>query len=253
VSYLAVIASLLMMKLRPRPAAPHPDHILRALRDGFVYAFGFAPIRTILLLFALVCLTGTPFTVLMPVFAQEVLHGGPNLLGLLMAASGVGALAGALYLAMRRSILGLGRVIGLTTALFGAALIAFSYSRVAALSMALLAVGGFGMMVQMAAVNTILQTIVEDDKRGRVMSFYTMAFVGMMPFGSLFAGILATRLGAPLTVALGGAACIVGAGVFMMRLAALRDQVRPIYVLRGIVPAVVTGVNTAAEIGAANE
>jgi hypothetical protein len=157
----------------------------------------FAPIRSLLLLLGLVSLVGMPYTVLMPVFASDVLHGDAHTLGFLMAASGVGPLFGAVTLALRKSVLGLGRRIVAATALGGGALIVFGLSRHLWLSLAVLPLAGFGLMQQMAASNTILQTIVDDDKRGRVMSFYAMAFLGMTPFGSLLAGRLASQAGAP--------------------------------------------------------
>ena len=192
---------------------------------------------------------GVPFTVLMPVFATEVLGGGAHTLGFLMAASGMGALTGALYLAGRTTVSGLGRVILSAVTLFGASLIGLGLSRQEWLSMAALFGAGLGMMVQMASSNTILQTIVDDDKRGRVMSFYSMAFMGMMPFGSLLAGFLASRIGAPRTVMLGGLACLLAAAAFARALPALRAQVRPIYVRLGIVPELAAGIQTAAEVG----
>ena len=166
---------------------------------------------------------GMPYTVLMPVIAADVLHGGPNTLGLLMTATGVGALGGALYLASRPSVVGLGRVISAATLMFGLGLIAFSLSRVLWLSLLLLPLVGAGFMMQMAATNTILQTIVDDRLRGRVMAFYTMAFLGTAPIGSLLAGVLASRIGAPKTIALGGAACAVAAVWFARKLPLLPD------------------------------
>jgi len=186
----------------------------------------------------MVSLLGVPFTVLMPVFATDVLHGGPRTLGFLMAASGVGALVGALYLAGRATVRGLGQVIFVCVVLFGISIVGFALSGRLWLSMAALLGAGTGLMVQMGASNTILQTIVDDDKRGRVMSFYSMAFMGMMPFGSLLAGVLASRIGAPRTVAFGGVACLLAAALFALALPGLRAQVRPIYVRLGIVPEV---------------
>ena len=217
-SYLAVVVALLAMRTRPRDSKQRNSWIRQELRDGFIYTFGFAPIRAILLLLALVSLMGMPYVVLMPVFAKDVLHGGPHALGFLMGASGVGALVGALYLASKKSVLGLGRLIPVTASVFGAGLVAFSLSHVLVLSLLLMLVVGFGQMVQMASSNTILQTIVEDDKRGRVMSFYTMAFMGMAPFGSLFAGTLASKIGAPNTLMIGGIACLFGSVFFALSL-----------------------------------
>ena len=249
VSYTAVIVALLMMDVprREAPAGPRTP-LLRGLREGLVYAFGFPPIRALLLMSALISLAGMPYTVLLPVFAEDILKEGPYALGLLSGASGVGALAGALYLASRRSVLGLGRVIVLAAALFGAALVGFALSRSLWLSLGLMVLSGLGLMVQMAASNTILQTIVEDDKRGRVMSLYSMAFLGMAPFGSLLAGVVADWLGAPWAVALGGIACVLAAAAFAVRLPFLRTLVRPIYVQRGIVPEIAVGIEAATTI-----
>jgi MFS family permease len=188
---------------------------------------------------------GMPYMALMPIFAGSILHGGPDTLGFLMAASGMGALAGALTLAMRRSIIGLGRLIAISDATFGAALVVFALSRWMWLSMALMVLTGFGMMLQMASSNTILQTIVDEDKRGRVMSYYTMAFMGAAPIGSLVAGLTAKYVGAPLTLAMGGAACLAGALWFATRLPAIRALVRPIYIQLGILPEVATGIQAA--------
>jgi MFS family permease len=237
VSYLAVIASLLLMRLAPRPRRTSgTSQVLPELREGLAYVAGSPPIRSILLLLALVSLVGMPYTVLMPVFASTILHGGPHTLGFLMAATGVGALLGAVFLARRRSVLGLGKVIPLMAALFGAGLIGFSLSRVLWLSLPLLLVTGVGFMVSMAASNTLLQTLVADDKRGRVMSLYTMAIMGMTPFGSLLAGVLASHIGAPHTLLLGGLGCLAAALWFALLLPKLRERVRPIYIEMGILP-----------------
>jgi MFS family permease len=198
---------------------------------------------------------GMPYTVLMPIFADRILQGDSLTYGLLTAASGVGALAGALYLAARNTVLGLGRTIIWAGAVFGLGLIGFALSSILWLSLVFLVLVGFGMMVLMAASNTILQTIVEPDKRGRVMSFYSMSFLGMAPFGSLFAGQLAqfaeigpVPFGPPGTVFVGGIACIVGVTVFTLRLKGIRQLVRPIYVRMGILPEVATGLQSAAEL-----
>jgi MFS family permease len=249
VSYLAVIASLLAMRVTPRMVEHLKEtNMLRQLREGWTYAARFAPIRDVLILLALVSLVGMPYTVLMPVFANQVLRGGPNTLGLLMAASGVGALLGALFLASRKTVLGLGTYIPLTAAAFGAGLVAFSFSRSLWLSMLLMVVTGLGFMVQMAASNTVLQTIVDEDKRGRVMSFYTMAFMGTAPFGSLLAGGVAERIGAPYTLMFGGIGCVAGAIWFALTLPKLRRDVRPIYVRIGILPEMAAGIHTTSEL-----
>jgi len=247
-SYLFVIGSLLMMKITPKKAKIQEGRVLQGLKEGFSYVFGFAPIRSIILLLGLVSLMGMPYAVLMPVFAKEILHGGSHTFGFLMGASGVGALAGALYLASRKSILGLGKIIPLSAAVFGFGLIAFSLSRFFYLSLTLMLITGLGMIIQMASSNTILQTIVDDDKRGRVMSFFAMAFVGTAPFGSLLAGALASSLGAPNTLVIGGISCVLGAAVFASRLSELRKIVHPIYVRLGIISEVASGIQSATEL-----
>lgn len=234
-SFLAVIAALLAMKIPRRKREMQNRQVIQGLKEGFSYAFGFAPIRSLLLLLGLVSLMGMPYQVLMPIFAGKILHGGPHTLGFLMAASGCGALAGTIYLASRKSVLGLGRIIVISSSLFGIGLITFSLSRVLWLSFLLMSLTGFGMMVQMASTNTVLQTIVEEDKRGRVMSFYAMAFMGMVPFGSLLVGSLANHIGAPYTVMIGGIACILGSVMFAKKLPSLRKIARPVYVEKGII------------------
>jgi len=227
VSSLAIIAALIAMRITPRPSVPQETPVWRGLTVGLTYAFGFAPIRTILLLLALVSFMGMPYTILMPVFAADVLQGGSNTLGFLSTASGAGALIGVMYLASRTSVLGLGRIIVIATFVFGLGLIGFAISRSFWFSMVMLVLTGLGMKVQMAASNTILQTIVDDDKRGRVMSFYGMAFLGIAPFGSLFAGGLAGVIGAGNTVLIGGVACLLGALVFAVRFAPPPDACPP--------------------------
>lgn len=237
VSYLAVIASLLAMRLEEAPPRTATTNLLDELRSGLRYVGRFPPVRDSLLLIALVGTMGMPYTVLMPAIAANVLHGGAHTLGYLMTASGVGALGGAFYLASRRTVLGLGRVMVIATGAFGAALIAFSLSQSLWLSLLILPMVGGGMMVEMASTNTVLQTIVSDDLRGRVMSYYTMAFLGTAPLGSLFAGFLADRIGPMDTIRIGGAACVVAAAIFALRLPSLRVHVRPIYLERGILAA----------------
>jgi MFS family permease len=248
VSYLAVIAALLAMKVAPRPRPGPRGAVWQDLHEGFRYAIGFAPIRDLLALLALVSLAGMPYTVLMPLFADHVLGGGAYTLGFLTGASGVGALAGALYLGSRRTILGLGRASVVATTLFGLGLIGFGLSTWLWVSLLLMVLTGYGMMVQMAACNTILQTIVDEDKCGRVMSLYSMAFLGMAPFGSLLAGVVAGHIGAPWTVVLGGLACLAGALLFAVRLPRLRELARPVYRQLGILPDVTTAVQTTAEM-----
>jgi MFS family permease len=234
-SFIAVIFALLAMKITPKKREAQSSKVFQGLKEGFSYAFGFAPIRSVLLLLGLVSLMGMPFAVLMPIFAEKILHGGPQALGFLSGATGVGAIAGSIYLASRKSVLGLGRIIVISSNLFGIGLIGFSLSRLFWLSLLMMLLTGFGMMVEMASSNTVLQTIVEEDKRGRIMGFYTMAFMGMVPFGSLLAGTLANNIGAPNTVMIGGVACILGSVLFAKKLPSLRRITRPIYVEKGII------------------
>ena len=248
-SYLAVIAALLAMRIAPREKPREDRRIWPELIEGFDYTFGFAPTRDILGLLALTSVAAMPYSTLMPIFAVQILHGGASTLGFLSGAAGVGALTGAIILASRNTVLGLGRWIPAACAGFGLSLIGFSLSRWLPLSLLMLVGAGLTMLTHLAASNTILQTVVEDRWRGRVMSFYTMAFMGMAPFGSLLAGSLAHRFGAPRTVMLGGSVCILGAAVFAARLPVLRRLIRPIYRQRGIIPEVATGLQAAAEGG----
>jgi MFS family permease len=248
VSYLAVIASLLLMRIVPRPRAPKATRVLSEMAEGFRYASGFAPIRAVLLLLAVVSLMGMPYTVLLPVVAREVLGGGAGTLGALTAASGLGALVGALYLASRKSVLGLERVIVGSAALFGIGLIGLSRVGVLWLALPVMLVTGGGMMLQMASSNTMIQTIVDEDKRGRVMSLFAVAFFGTVPFGSLLAGALATRVGAQSTILVGGVVCILASTVFFRALPELRRAVRPIYVRMGILPEIAGGLESAAQL-----
>lgn len=234
-SFITVIAALLAMRITPKKKDRQSTPLWQGLKEGYRYAFGFVPIRSLLLLLALISFMGMPYTVLMPVFAGKILHGGPQTLGFLLGATGVGVLAGAIFLASRRSVLGLGRIVIIASSLFGIGLIGFSFSRLFWLSMAMMVPTGFGMMVQMTSTNTLLQTIVDEDKRGRVMSFYAMAFMGMVPFGSLFAGSLASAIGAPGTTMIGGILCIFGSVLFAKKLPSLRKMVHPIYAEKGII------------------
>jgi MFS family permease len=237
ISYIAVIASLLMMRLHAPVVKRAATSMLTELQAGWTYVSEFLPIRTILMLFALISLMGMPYVVLMPIFAKKVLGGGPHTLGFLMGAMGLGALLSALSLAARRHVRGLVKMIPIAAAVFGAGLVGFGLSRWFWLSMAMVFLAGMGMMQGMAASNTVIQTIVTEDKRGRVMSYYTMAFMGMAPFGSLLAGSMATAVGAPLTVMVNGALVLLGAAWFATRLPELRSQIRPIYMEMGIIPA----------------
>lgn len=247
ISYAAVIASLLAMRIEPRAKHGAGEmHMLEELRHGWNYVFESVPIRSVLTLVAIISVFGTPYTVLMPAFAAQVLHGGPYTLGILMTATGVGALSGALYLASRESVLGLARIITYASLTFGLGLVAFSLTTSLWLACVALAVGSAGLMTTLAGSNTILQTIVEERLRGRVMSFYTMAFFGTVPIGSLIGGVVADRVGVPLTVRMSGVVCIAAVIWFAWRLPANRAVIRPIYRERGIitVPAVDAGGKT---------
>ena len=245
VSYIAVLASLTMMRIPVRRTPPGRPRMIAHIREGFRYAFGFPPIRSVLLMVATVSLVAVPFTVLLPVVATEVLGGSASTLGFLMGATGLGALTGALYLASRQTVRGLGRVIVGASAVFGLGLIGVALSSSLPLTLLLLMLAGFGMMTQMASSNTILQTLVDDDKRGRVMSLYSMAFLGTAPVGSLLAGGIASRWGAPVAIGVGGVCCIGASAVFGTRIPALREYVRPIYERLGILPEVARGIQAA--------
>ncbi len=235
-SYIPVIAALAAMRIPLSPAIRRGGRVMEGLREGVAYTFGLAPLRNIILLVAVVSLVGMPYTLLMPVFARDVLGGGPRTLGFLMGASGCGAFAGTVYLASRRSVHGLKTLIAFAAAGFGAGLAAFSFSRELWLSLVLMFGTGLGMILLVASSNTVVQTIVDDDKRGRVMSFFTMAFLGMAPFGSLMAGALAERIGAPATILAGGAVCVAAAAVFGNRIKQMREILHPIYREKGILP-----------------
>ena len=227
ISYVAVIIALMAMTLAPKYSRATRPRIWQAWREGVTYAFGSLPIRSVLVLLAVVSFMGMPYATLLPIFAKEVLHGGAQTLGFLMGAAGIGALTGAMFLASRDDVPGLEAVLVVAAAIFGAGLIVFSLSRVFLLSCALMILSGFGMMVHMAASNTLVQTLVDDDKRGRVMSLYTMALRGMVPLGSLCAGALASYIGAPATLALGGICCVLGGFAFASRRAVFKTPVIP--------------------------
>ncbi len=248
ISYVAVIIALLAMKVNKTTKKVNIINIPKEIKEGFKYSFGFAPIRSILLLLGLVSLIGMPYTVLMPIFAKDILHGGANTFGFLMAAAGIGALVGGIYLASRKSVLGLERILTFATGIFGLGLIIFAFSKNLYFSLSMMLVSSFGMLLHIATSNTLLQTITEDDKRGRVMSFFTMAFMGMSPFGNLIAGAMADKIGAPNTVLISGAVCIIAAIIFLTRLPSLRKIIHPLYVKMGIIPEVASGIQIASEI-----
>jgi MFS family permease len=236
VSYFAVIASLLLMRIQPLDIRRHAGSMLEQMREGWDYVRTFRPIRTILLLFSLISLMGYSYSVLMPLFAGQVLHGGAATLGWLMGASGIGALASAVSLAVRRTVVGLTRMLQVASAILGSALILFGLSHTLWLSLLLMVFVGFGLLQTASVSNTIIQSLVPDDKRARAMSYYTMAFFGASPFGSLLAGMLAHRIGAPHTVMVTGACCIAGSLWFTFELPKVRKVMRPIYQQMGLLP-----------------
>jgi MFS family permease len=252
-SYLAVIAALLAMHVKFTVSTAPRKHPLREFTDGFRYAFGFAPIRTLLMLVAVVSLMAMSQSTLMPIMANKVLHGAERVYGLLLGASGFGAFVGSIYLASRRSVIGLGRVIAIALLTLGAGMIAFSTSRSLWISLPLLTVMGAAFVVQFAACNTVLQTIVDDDKRGRVMSLFAMCFMGMSPFGALLAGMLGDRLGAPRTLAVAGVVCLIAGLFFSLSLRGLRPLVRGIYIKKGILPEVATAMQATESMSAGTQ
>ena len=233
-SYFAVIASLLLMRIRPVERRRHTAGMLVQMREGWDYVRTFRPIRTILLLFSLISLMGYPYGVLLPIFAAQVLHGGAATLGWLTGASGIGALVSALSLAVRKSVVGLARMLQVAAAVLGGALILFGLSHTLWLSLVLMVFAGFGLMQGAAASNTIIQSLVPEGKRARAMSYYTMAFFGAAPFGSLLAGALAHRFGAPHTVVVTGLFCIAGSLWFRLELPKIGAIMRPIYEQAGL-------------------
>jgi MFS family permease len=235
VSYFAVIASLLLMHIRPLNVR-NASGMLEQMREGWDYVRTFRPIRTILLLFALISLMGYSYSVLLPLFAAQVLHGGAYTLGWLTAASGIGALVSALSLAVRKSVVGLTRMLQIAAAMLGGALILFGLSHTLWLSLLLMVFVGFGLMQTASASNTIIQSLVPEDKRARAMGYYTMAFFGAAPFGSLLAGVMANRIGAPHTVIVTGAFCIAGSLWFAIERPKLTAIMQPIYQKMGLLP-----------------
>ncbi len=234
-SFLAIIVALLAMKIKPRVSKVAASRPFEGFKEGYRYVFGFLPIRYCILILALMSLIGMQHSTLMPVFAKDILHGGAHTLGFLVSASGVGALLSALYFASRKSVVGLERFASIALGLFGCVNMVFSFSRSQTLSLFAMVVSGAGMMTVLLTCNTIIQTVVEEDKRGRVMSFHAMAAVGTVPFGSLIAGTLAARLGAPHAVLISAGCCLVGSLFFARKVPSLRSAIRPVYVAHGII------------------
>ena len=234
-TYSAFIATLILVKVEHAANTSSDTDIFSVFKAGFKYAFGFLPVRALLLLLGLVGLMGMPYAVLLPVFAKDIFHGGPHTLGFLTAAAGGGGLTAALYLASRITVLGMGRLVPISAGIFGLGLMLFSISRIFWISFCLLIPVGFGMMVHIALTNTILQTVVEDDMRGRVMSFFAMAFMGTVPFGSLIAGWLADSIGVTWTLMIGGLCCVLASFAYARQLPLIRKMVRPVYVKMGVI------------------
>jgi MFS family permease len=248
ISYIAVIVSLLKMEIVHKPITSKEKNTINELKEGIQYAFSFSPIKSILLLLAVVSFMGTPIRILAPVFVKNFFHGGADLFGFLMGASGLGALSGAIFLMNRKSVLGLGKLITYAVLVFGIGLIAFALSQIFILSVFFMFMTGIGMMIQLAGSNTMLQTITENDKRGRIMSLYAMSFRGVSPFGSLLAGAAAGLVGASLTLVTGGVFCVIGAIYFLINLPKMRALIKPIYIKYGILPETLHGVETATRL-----
>jgi len=237
VSYIAVIGALCLIRTHATLKEKSGKSVTEELKEGFSYVFNYRPMRSFILLMALISLVGMPYATLLPAFAKDAFHGDASTLGFLTSSSGVGSLAGALFLSSRKGVLGLGRWLVIACAAFGVGLTCFGLSHSLHLSMFFLLVVGFGSMVQTASCNTLIQTIVDEDKRGRVMSIYTMAFVGLAPFGSLLFGALAAKIGTGETVVISGVLSMMLAAGFASRLKVIREDVRPLYIERGILSA----------------
>jgi MFS family permease len=234
VSYIAVIAGLIMMRINRAPIEKHEASPLEHIAEGFRFVRGTAPIKALMMLTGLVSVVALPYSVLMPIFAARILHGDARTLGVLMGATGIGALAGALTLASRTRLQGLGNWVASASAGFGGCLILFAFSRWYFLSVILLVPAGFCVMVQMASANTLIQSMVPDRLRGRTMAVHSMMFIGMAPIGALFAGALANRIGAPLTVAIGGLGAMIGSAVFARNLPKIRVEARELIIAQGM-------------------
>jgi MFS family permease len=248
ISYIAVIWALLLMRIKPVAYQKQEQHLLQELKDGFKYVFSFAPIRSIILLISLTSLAGMSYIVVMPVFVKEVLRSGPDTQGFLLGAVGIGALVGALSLASRKKVAGLERYIPLGAGVFGLGLVSFSFAKSLPVALPLLFITGYGMIAQSASSNTIIQTIVDENKRGRVMSIYVMAFLGMAPFGSLFIGGMADFFGTPAALRIGGLICLAGALIFSSQINKFQQSVQSIYLKLGLVSEKPLGIGTMTEI-----
>lgn len=246
-SFIAVLYALYLMKVKEKTGLHRNENIMNELKTGFDYVAGSRPIRDILLNISIISLFGMPYMTLMPVFAKHVFHGGAHTMGFLMSSAGAGALCGAIYLASRKNVVGLIRHIYIYGIVFGFAMIAFSLSAYLPLAMGMLFIAGYGMIVTTASCNTILQTISDEDKRGRVMSFYTIAFIGVSTFGNLLYGFFAGIIGTALTVGFGGCFVIISSVIFSFELPEIRKIVRPIYIKNGIIKEIETALQAVNE------
>ena len=242
-SFVAVIAALMQIKIPVKQISIHPGNFKKSFAEGFHYTFHSMPIRTLITLLAILSLIGLPVVVLLPAYAKEILHGSADTLGYLMAALGAGALCGALYMASRKTVLGLGSIISVSIGVYGLALALASFSQVTWVSMTIFFFTGLTMVLSLSSINTMLQTIADEDKRGRVMSFYAMALMGTTPIGNLLSGTLASGIGIPYTLLISGTITVLSAAWLWLNLKSLRKYVRPIYINKGILPGLPHDIN----------
>lgn len=247
-SYIAVIWALLAIKIKFKVKTITKVKLRESLTEGFNYTFGFIPIRVLIILLGIMSLFGLPYVVLMPAYAKEVLNGSSDTLGFLMSATGAGALSAALFLASRKTILGTGKIISISGICFGAGIVIVSFSDYFILSLFSLFITGFGMIASISSINTLIQTLSEEDKRGRVMSFYAMALMGMNPIGNLIAGASASAIGVPVTLLTGGIVTIFAAAWFERKRPVIRKYTRPVYIKKGIIKEVAEGIQTASTL-----
>jgi MFS family permease len=248
ISFIPVLLAFAVMKIKPLNIARHDGSIIAGFKDGIGYAFGFVPIKITLILLTFVGLIAMPYAVLLPVFARDILAGDSKTYGFLMAASGIGAITGALFLASQKNVTRLSQIILFSMCTFAVSAIVFSMSRTMWFSMIMMVLVGFGLMALIVALNTLLQSIVDDSKRGRIMSLYTMSFIGLAPFGGLLVGTAAHSIGAPHTVQFCGVLCLLAAVLFSRKLPQISRLIKPIYVRKGIIPAVADALGTASTL-----
>jgi MFS family permease len=242
-SYIAVLGALLMIRIPRRPKPEKHEKILTGFIDGFKYCYGYFPIRVLLMMVALLSLAGMPFIVLVPAFAKDVLGGDSHTQGFILSSIGAGALIAAIYLAARKSVLGLGKVVSVMGVTFGIGLACLSFTRIHWMVYAILVPTGFAMIASLASMNTLLQTLTDDNKRGRVMGFYAMALMGIAPFGSLLYGTVANWAGVPCTMMGGGIICAIGALYFERWRPIVRRMARRVCVQKGIIPEIARSID----------